>query len=282
MSKIAIVVLTFNRVGLLQRCVEDVLLRTSASTGEIVIWNNGSSDGTAEYLKTIDDPRFRIVNHPENVGMNGYARGFALTSSPYLIDLDDDIVDAPQDWDRRLLEAFEKLPTVGFLAANLVDNPHDRTAQVMYHRDAHLYHLETVNGVTLKVGPTGGGCALTSRELYARVGGFRQRRRDVFWLEDAAYIEEINKLGLRAAYLNDVQVFHAGGAHYSEIPPAKVAYWRKRQRHIERKNAVKRVLLAIPFVASMNTRRGWFQPPPPERAGVPDALKPTTNERSPA
>jgi GT2 family glycosyltransferase len=278
MSSIAIVVLTYNRVKLLQRCVEDVLLRTSSRTGEILIWNNGSTDETAEYLKTIGDPRFRIVNNPENIGMNGYARGFALTKSPYLIDLDDDIVDAPRDWDRRLLEAFEKMPSVGFLAANLVDNPHDRTAQVMYHRDAHLYHLETLNGVTLKVGPTGGGCALTSRELYERVGGFRQRRRTVFWLEDAAYIAEINKLGLRAAYLDDLQVFHAGGAHYSEIPPAKVAYWRRRQRHIERKNTVKRVLLSIPFVAPLNARHGWFQPPPKERVETPDALKATTTE----
>jgi GT2 family glycosyltransferase len=215
-----------------------------------------------------------VVNHDANIGMNGYARGFAMTRSDYIIDLDDDIVDAPPEWDRRLLDAFQKLPQVGFLAANLVDNPHDRSAQVMYHRDPHLDRVETVNGVRLKIGPTGGGCALTSRELYERVGGFRERPKDVFWLEDAAFIQEIMKLGLQAAYLDDLQVLHAGGAYYAPIPPAKAHYWWARRRRIERKNVVKRVLLAIPFVRPLNARYGWFQPPQPTTTSVPDALLP--------
>ena len=67
---IAIVVLTHNRVDLLRKCIENVLLRTSDATREIVIWNNGSTDGTREYLDTIDDPRFRVVHSDRNVGFN--------------------------------------------------------------------------------------------------------------------------------------------------------------------------------------------------------------------
>ena len=48
---IAVVVLTHNRVHLLQKCVENVLLRTSEATREIVIWDNASPDGTPEYLE---------------------------------------------------------------------------------------------------------------------------------------------------------------------------------------------------------------------------------------
>jgi GT2 family glycosyltransferase len=43
---IAIVVLTHSRVHLLQQCVENVLARTSTLTREIVIVDNGSTDGT--------------------------------------------------------------------------------------------------------------------------------------------------------------------------------------------------------------------------------------------
>jgi dTDP-3-amino-3,4,6-trideoxy-alpha-D-glucose transaminase len=282
MSEIAIVVLTHNREQLLRQCVQNVLQRTSDATTEIVIWNNGSTDGTAEYLETLTDPRIRVVNSEENIGMNAYARGFAMTTADHLIDLDDDMIDAPPEWDRRLLEAFERLPEVGFLAANLVDNPYDKTAQVMYHRDAHLYSVETVNGVTLKVGPTGGGCAITSRELYERVGGFTQREDQVFWLEDAAFIQEIMKLGLKAAYLNDLQVLHAGGVYYAPIPEAKQDYWWGVQRHIERKDAVKRALLAIPGVRPMNERRGWFQAPRSVKGATPDALKPVATMEKPA
>jgi len=86
---IAIVVLTYNRVHLLRKCVENVLDRASDATAEIVIWNNASTDGTREYLESLDNPRLRMVNHDENIGQNGYARAFALTSADYLIELDE-------------------------------------------------------------------------------------------------------------------------------------------------------------------------------------------------
>ena len=60
-DQIAVVVLTHNRVHLLQQCVENVLLRTSAATREIVIWDNASTDGTADYLQSLVDPRIRVV-----------------------------------------------------------------------------------------------------------------------------------------------------------------------------------------------------------------------------
>ena len=49
---IAVIVLTYNRAHLLERCVEDVLLRTSDATREIIIWNNASDDETKEYLES--------------------------------------------------------------------------------------------------------------------------------------------------------------------------------------------------------------------------------------
>ena len=261
---IAVVVLTYNRLHLLRQCVENVLLRTSDATDEIVIWNNASTDATRDYLDNLDDPRFRIVHHDENIGQNAYARAFSLTSADYMIEVDDDIIDAPPDWDRRLRDAFVRLPDVGFLAANLVDNPHDATAQVMYGRNAHLYRIVEENGVHLKLGPVGGGCSLTSRELHDRAGGYRQNSKYVFWLEDAAYIKDLKNLGFRAAYLEDLQVVHAGGAYYSEITDEKARYWSDFRRRVERKRTVKRVLLSIPLVGRMNRRFGWFEPPPPK------------------
>ena len=71
---IAVVVLTHNRVHLLRKNVENVLLRTSPATREIVIWNNASTDGTAEYLESLDDPRIRVVRSEKNIGQNAYAR----------------------------------------------------------------------------------------------------------------------------------------------------------------------------------------------------------------
>jgi GT2 family glycosyltransferase len=264
---IAVVALTHNRVHLLRRCVENVLGRTSELTTEIVIWDNASTDGTAEYLHALDDPRIRVVRHPENIGQNAYAPAFALTAAPYMVELDDDMIDAPVEWDRALLDAFEKLPAIGFLAANLVDNPNDQAARVMYHERPNLYTSEVVEGVRLLRGPVGGGCAITSRELHDRVGGFRQRKDRVFWLEDEAYIADIAKLGFGAAYLEDLKLLHAGGSYYAAESAEKDDYWRRYWLRELRKNTVKRILLRLPLVRPLNDRYRWFR-----LAEIPDAV----------
>lgn len=262
---VAIVVLTCNRKHLLEQCVENVLLKTSPLTTEIVIWDNASTDDTAAYLSGLEDDRIKVVRHDRNIGQNAYARAFRLTTAPYMIEVDDDIIEAPAAWDATLVDAFRRLPQIGFLAANLVDNPHDTTSTIMYHRDAHLYAYEDVNGVRLKRGPVGGGCSLTSRELYDRVGGFRESKRHVFWLEDAAYIADIEKLGYGAAYLDELKVFHAGGPYYARSSPEKERYWRAFRRRVQRRQAVKRVLMHVPFVRRLNARFGWFVPPERQR-----------------
>ena len=258
-SSIAVVVLTHNRLHLVSKCVENVLLRTSEATREIVIWDNASTDGTAEYLASLDDPRIRVMRSEENVGQNGYARAFRTTTSPYLIELDDDVTDAPAQWDATMLDAYLRLPQIGFLAANLADNPHDTAARVMYQERPHAYHTELVEGVKLKRGPVGGGCALTSRELMERVGGFRQSSGEVFWLEDAAYIEDIAELGFEAAYLEDIELTHAGGAYYAKPTRDKHRYWKRYWTREIRKNRVKKALLLVPGVRPLNERHSWFR-----------------------
>ena len=258
---IAVVVLTHNRVDLLRKCVENVLLRTSDATREIVVWNNASIDETAAYLDSIDDPRFRIVHSEKNIGQNAYARAFRLTSSPYFIELDDDVVDAPVNWDATMLDAFERLPQIGFLAADLEDDPHDLASRYRHHIRPHEYTLVEENGVRLLRGPAGGGCAMTSRELNERVGGFREDKKQVFWLEDEAYIGDIAKLGFQSAVLADLRVHHTGGPHYTKASKEKVEYWKRYNARRARRQRVKRILYRIPLVPRLNARFGWFVAP---------------------
>ena len=255
---IAIVVLTHERVHLLRQCVENVLGRTSALTTEIVIWNNASTDGTRESLDGLDEPRLRVVPHPENIVQNAYRRAFALTRAPYLVELDDDMVDAPAEWDRTLFHAYSSLPDIGFLAADLADDEHDFVANIRYRVRPHLYSLHEVNGVRILDGPTGGGCAMTSRELHDAVGGFRENRRHVFWEEETAYLEDISRLGYRGATLAELKLRHAGGEYYSRQSVAKHEYWRHYWKQEQLKNRVKRGLLTIPFARALNERHGWF------------------------
>jgi GT2 family glycosyltransferase len=253
--------LTHNRSRLLRRCVENVLLRTSEATREIVIWNNGSTDDTGAYLASLTDARIRVVDSPSNIGQNAYARAFALTSSEYLIELDDDVVDAPPGWDETLLRAFRRLPKLGFLAADLEDDPHDLAAEHRYRVRAHEYVPVEVNGVELLEGPAGGGCAITSRDVYEQVGGFRQNEKHVFWQEEAAYIEDIQRFGYEAAVLAGLKVRHTGGPYYSVLPAEKEEFWIRWERSRARRAAVKRLLLRVPLVRPLNARHAWFSEP---------------------
>ena len=258
---IAIVVLTHNRAHLLPKCVENVLLRTSSATREIVIWNNASTDETQVYLDSLEDPRIRVVHSEKNMGQNAYAEAFALTRAPFLIELDDDVVDAPNEWDLMLRDAFVRLPKIGFLAADLVDDPLDPASQMRHHVRPHEYTLVEENGVRLLRGPAGGGCAMTSRALNERVGGFRQYKKKVFWLEDQAYIQDIIKIGYEAAVLADLVVHHTGGPHYASTSPEKDEFWDDYWRRRGRRQAVKRLVFHVPFFPALNARFGWFQPP---------------------
>jgi GT2 family glycosyltransferase len=260
---IAVIVLTHNRLSLFRRCVEDVLLQTSAKTREIIIWNNGSRDGTREYLDGLTDPRIRIVHHPENIGMNAYARAFAMATEDYLVELDDDVIEAPLAWDVTLLDAFLRIPKIGFLSASLVDDPNDSAAQyIKYLREErNAYTRREVNGIAILEGPTGGSCTMTSRELYERVGGFRQNGNFIYWREDAAYVKDIQRLGYGSAVLEGLSVWHAGSPYYSKPNPAKNALYDREGSINARKDLVKRVILRLPFAATLNSRYRWFEPP---------------------
>jgi GT2 family glycosyltransferase len=260
---IAIVLITHNRVQLLRRCVEDVLLRTSPLTREIVIWDNGSTDGTTAYFATLTDPRIRVARHPENIGMNGYARAVRLTTQPYLIELDDDVVSAPPRWDETLLHAFRQLPRMGYLSAALAYDPNDAASRwIRYLREQrNAYREHEEQGHHLLEGPTGGACTITSREIYDRVGGFRERPRRVFYREDADYVRRLRRAGYRTAILATLEVSHAGGELYSEQSPEKLRHREREWTWIARKDRVKRILLRLPGFAALNDRFRLFDLP---------------------
>jgi GT2 family glycosyltransferase len=262
---IAIVVLTHNRVHLLRRCVENVLLRTSELTQEVVIWDNASSDGTAAYLDSLDDARTQVVHNPENVAMNALPRAIGLTTAPYVIELDDDVVEAPERWDETLLDAYRRLPEIGFLCASIAYDPDDAASRYLHfmREQADAYRAAEVNGVRILRGSVGGACTMTSRELYERVGGVKENKKLAYWRPDIPYQRAIRRLGYDSAFLADLEVRHEGGPSYSEPPAPKLRYHEHESKLRERKDAAKRLILALPFAAALNRRFRWFDPPAP-------------------
>ena len=238
-----------------------MLLRTSEQTREIVIWNNASTDSTRDYLDSVDDPRVVVVHSEENIGQSGYARAFKLMQSSYLVELDDDVAAAPYGWDVTLRDALRRLSSIGFLAADLEDDPLDQASHYRHHVRPDAYEEFVEGGVRLFRGPAGGACAITSRDLYDRVGGFSERSKEVFWAEETAYIAAIKRFGFDAAVLADLRVHHAGAPYYTAVSEAKSDFFARRYERWSRRNTAKRGLYLLPFVARLNARHRWFEAP---------------------
>lgn len=258
---ISVVLVTCNRLHLLRQCIDNVVGRTSEKTQQVIIWDNASSDGTAEYLQSIQDSRIEVVRHEKNIGVNAFARAFALARGEYLIELDDDIIDAPSRWDETLLDAFQRIPKMGFLATNVLDDGKSVASHIFYHRDKHLYTPYTENGVNLLRGPTGGWCTMTSRIVYEASGGFRENKKLNFWREDGTFIAAVERAGYRAAIFADLKVFHASGPSYSQgaaVAEEKARYYNMRNRRRRWKERVKQSLEAIPPIRALNRRFHWY------------------------
>ncbi|MBW8002731.1 MAG: glycosyltransferase [Planctomycetes bacterium] len=82
--KVSVVLPTYNHLKFLPKAIDSVLSQTYGDF-ELIIVNDGSTDGTAEYLDALEDPRIRVIHQenkrlPEalNTGFRG-AKGEYLT-----------------------------------------------------------------------------------------------------------------------------------------------------------------------------------------------------------
>ena len=90
MVKASICIPTYNRVCLLPFAIESVLAQTM-SDWELFVCDDGSADGTADYMATVRDDRVRYVRHPQNIGKSNNMRsGFEAATGDYFIKFDDD------------------------------------------------------------------------------------------------------------------------------------------------------------------------------------------------
>ena len=87
---IAVVIPTHNRASLLPRALASVLTQRCDSF-EVIVVDDGSSDGTAAYLASISDPRLTVLRDDRPLGAAAARnRGLAAVQAPIAAFLDDD------------------------------------------------------------------------------------------------------------------------------------------------------------------------------------------------
>lgn len=109
MAALTVAIPTYNRREMLERAVESVLAQTCGDF-ELLILDNASTDGTADYLGKLRDPRVRIHHEERTIpAVENWTNCFMLARSPLVSWLSDD------DWYKpnfveQYLAAFERHP----------------------------------------------------------------------------------------------------------------------------------------------------------------------------
>src|SRR5690349_16196490 len=94
---LSVVVPCFNE----RATIADALALVLASpwTGEVIVVDDGSTDGSPDIVDGVDDDRVTLLRQPHNQGKGAaLRRGFAAASMPYVVVQDADLEYDPRDY----------------------------------------------------------------------------------------------------------------------------------------------------------------------------------------
>lgn len=119
MRSVSVVIVTFNRIGCLKRVIDSVINQT-IKVDNILVINNGSTDGTKEWLDS--QPSLTVI-HQDNVGgSGGFYRGIqeAVKLGPdWIWCMDDDVYPRPDSLANLLKQDN---PKAGILCPRRIQN----------------------------------------------------------------------------------------------------------------------------------------------------------------
>jgi len=99
--KISVVMPVFNEIKTIGEIINRVL--NSSFDTEVIVVDDGSTDGTREFLQSFHHPSVKIFYHSKNRGKGAALRlGFAAASNPYVFVQDADLEYDPADYSAML------------------------------------------------------------------------------------------------------------------------------------------------------------------------------------
>lgn len=119
--KLTIAVLNYNAGYRLRQAVDSLVLHPPATEHQIVVVDNVSTDGSADFLRAGPlPPRVRFVQSRANLGFTGgYNRAFAESTGEYFMTMNADLAARPGSVDA-LVRRLDEDPTLGGVAGATV------------------------------------------------------------------------------------------------------------------------------------------------------------------
>jgi glycosyltransferase involved in cell wall biosynthesis len=125
---LSVVVPCFNERATIAGSLAQVL--ESPWTGEVIVVDDGSTDGSPDIVDKLDDPRITLLRQAQNQGKGAaLRRGFAAASMPYVVVQDADLEYDPRDYTALLEPLLDDLADVVFGSRFHSSAPH----RVLYY-----------------------------------------------------------------------------------------------------------------------------------------------------
>ena len=251
-------ILNWNGLSMLQRFLPTVLAHSSDA--EVVVADNGSTDGSADWLASQDN--IRLIRLDQNYGFaEGYNRALAQVQADYYVLLNSDVECTPH-WIEPVVEMMETNPQVAVAAPKLL----------MYDDKSRFEYAGAAGGYIDRF-----GYPLCRGRLFGTLEqdlGQYNDERDIFWATGAcmfvrstvwhqaggldssffAHMEEIDfcwrvaQLGYRVRYCPQSHVYHVGGGTLPKSSPLKTQLNFRNNLCMLRKNLPpheRRIILPI-------------------------------------
>lgn len=233
----AIVLVCWNNKAYLRPCLRSLFDAGLRSAFEVVVVDNGSTDGSQEMLQA-DFPGVRIVQNEGNVGLaRACNQGIECTVAPYVLLLNNDTLVNGRSLDR-LIEFMDGTPDAGAVGVTLLNE--DGSFQGAWSRFSSLgqeFLIATRLGERLWPGypshrqqPTGGACAgwLSSACLLLRraaLGDVGLLDEEYFIYGDEADLQyRLIRAGWKVYHLPDATIVHFGGRSMDRWRRRKMVY----------------------------------------------------------
>lgn len=196
---ISIVIPLYNQVAYTQLCIQS--LRSAGLEGaEVLLIDNGSSDGTAAYLETCSD--LRVIHNKENLGCAGaWNQGVRETDSEWVVILNNDVIVSP-GWLDGLLAVAERTRLD-------VVSPAIREGELNY--DVAVYATEYSERMksVMRRGVADGICFMVRRHVFETAGLFDEKFR-IGQFEDADFFRRVRNAGFRMGTTGNSFIHHFG------------------------------------------------------------------------